>query len=205
LSDVLLYHALPGSLSSRQVLKLKSAQTVEGANVQITLAGANAFINQAKIVQANIAATNGYIHVLDSVLVGRTSIVSQAVANGQLSTLVTALRAANLVNALAAMPSVTVFAPTNTAFNNLPAGALQGLLNNVTALQQVLLYHVLPTAQYANQLVTKKFSRTAQGDVVFVDSDVNGDFFVNGGAIADPDQFASTGVIHVIDNVLIPY
>jgi transforming growth factor-beta-induced protein len=202
---VLLYHALPGSLSSRQVLKLKSAQTVEGANVSITLFGGSAFVNQAKIVQANIAATNGYIHVLDAVLVGRTSIVGQAVANAQLSTLVTALKAANLVGALAAMPSVTVFAPTNTAFNNLPAGALQGLLNNVTALQQVLLYHVLPTAQYANQLAAKKFSHTAQGDVVFVDSDANGDFFVNGGAIADPDQFASTGVIHVIDNVLIPY
>jgi transforming growth factor-beta-induced protein len=209
LTDVLLYHALAGSFSSRQVASLKTAPTVEGSNVQITVAGGSRspqiFVNQAKVIQANIQATNGYIHVLDGVLVGRTSIVSQAAGNAQLTTLVTALQASGLLNALAAMPSVTVFAPTNTAFNNLPSGVLQGLLNNVTALQQVLLYHVLPTAQFANQLVAKQFSKTLQFDVVFVDSDATGNFYVNGGAIAVPDVFASTGVIQVIDNVLIPY
>ncbi len=206
LTDVLLYHVLSKPLTASQLVSLGAAQTTEGADVTVTgTATGKVYINQARVTKADIAASNGYLHVIDSVLVGRVSIVQQALANPSLSTLVTALSKAGLVPAVSALFSATVFAPTNNAFAALPAGTLQNLLNNITALQQVLLYHVVPQQLYANQLVAKQFTNTLQGDVIFVDSDANGNFYVNGGAIAAADQFASTGVIQVIDNVLIPY
>ena len=80
-------------------------------------------------------------------------IVDIAVADGRFTTLVTAVQAAGLVDTLKSEGPFTVFAPTDDAFAALPAGTVEGLLNDIPALTDVLLYHVVPGAVMAADAV----------------------------------------------------
>ncbi len=103
------------------------------------------------MIITDIEASNGVIHVIDSVLLPpveeamqeENSIVDIAISDERFSTLVTALQAAGLAEALQGEGPFTVFAPTNAAFDALPEGALEGLLADPEALSNVLLYHVV--------------------------------------------------------------
>jgi uncharacterized surface protein with fasciclin (FAS1) repeats len=69
LKAVLLYHVVPGSLSATKVVKHSTLATAEGASLTITVKGMDVFVNKAQVTQANIHATNGYIHVINAVLI----------------------------------------------------------------------------------------------------------------------------------------
>ncbi len=69
LKAVLLYHVVTGSVPASKVVTLHSVKTVEGAAVKIRVSGSSVYVNQAKVVQTDIRATNGYIHVIDAVLI----------------------------------------------------------------------------------------------------------------------------------------
>jgi uncharacterized surface protein with fasciclin (FAS1) repeats len=134
------------------------------------------------------------------------TIVDVAASNPDFSTLVTALKAADLVDALKGAGPFTVFAPTNAAFAALPAGALNDLLKpeNKAKLQAVLKYHVIPAKIESAALAGKKLTSpaTLQGGTLAIDatSGVN----VAGAKVVKADVGASNGVIHVIDKVLLP-
>merc|ERR1719487_805297 len=113
-------------------------KTVEGQEVKVTISGKSVKINNADVSTADVEATNGVVHIIDSVLLppgftpphameatdaGKT-IVDLAVGAPDLSTLVTALKAANLVTTLSSKGPFTVFAPTNEAFAKLPKDVL---------------------------------------------------------------------------------
>jgi len=127
-------------------------------------------------------------------------IVDTAVAAGQFETLLAAVKAAGLVEALKGKGPLTVFAPTDDAFAKLPEGMVEELLlaENRDKLRAVLSYHVVS----GRILLGTQVSTTLQGQSLTIKT--NGSFAVNGANVIAPDIVASNGVVHVIDTLLIP-
>jgi uncharacterized surface protein with fasciclin (FAS1) repeats len=133
------------------------------------------------------------------------NIVEIAVGNPDFSTLVAALQAAGLVDALAGEGPFTVFAPTNAAFAALPAGTLDMLLlpENKDKLAAILTYHVVPGKVMAADVVTLTEATSLEGDSIAI-SVSDGAVMVDGANVVATDIEASNGVIHVIDAVILP-
>ena len=130
-------------------------------------------------------------------------IVDTAVAAGQFGTLARALTAADLVSTLKGAGPFTVFAPTDAAFNKIPAATLNGLLANQAQLRQVLLYHVVSGRVMAADVSRMTSANTVQGSPVRIA--VSGSTVrINDATVTQADVAASNGVIHVIDTVLMP-
>lgn len=130
-------------------------------------------------------------------------IVDTAIAAGQFETLATALRAADLIETLKGEGPFTVFAPTDEAFASLPEGTLESLLEDIPALTDILLYHVVSGEVLAADVVDLTTATTVQGSDVTVT--VDGDtVMIDQANIVTTDIIASNGVIHVIDAVILP-
>lgn len=135
---------------------------------------------------------------------GTKTIVELAIATPELSTLVTAVKAAGLVDTLSGPGPFTVFAPTNAAFAKIPKARLAALLADKAALTKVLTYHVLPAKIEAATVVGMKAPakhKTVEGTSVLVSPKPP---MVNKSKIIKTDIEASNGVIHLIDTVLMP-
>jgi uncharacterized surface protein with fasciclin (FAS1) repeats len=130
------------------------------------------------------------------------TIVEIAASNPEFSTLVTALQATGLDQALSATGPFTVFAPTNAAFAALPAGTLDALLADPDALAEILQYHVVAGSVQAADLAGVVSAVTLQGSPVLFD--LSSGVKVNGATVTTADIVGSNGVIHVIDAVLLP-
>lgn len=134
------------------------------------------------------------------------TIVDVAAGNPDFTTLVAALKAADLVDALKGKGPFTVFAPTNAAFAALPAGTLDNLLKpeNKAKLQSILKFHVIPARIESSALAGKKLTSppTLQGGTLPVDGTMG--VKIGGASVVAADVQASNGVIHVIDKVLLP-
>jgi transforming growth factor-beta-induced protein len=143
------------------------------------------------------------IHVIDSVILPGKTIAEVAVADGRFTTLVAALGAANLVETLSGEGPFTVFAPTDDAFAKLPAGTVEGLLADVPALTNILLYHVVSGKVMAEDVVKLTEAATVQGQKVMVKVE-DGKVFINNAQVIITDIVTKNGVIHVIDTVLLP-
>jgi uncharacterized surface protein with fasciclin (FAS1) repeats len=132
------------------------------------------------------------------------NIVAVAQQTPDLSTLVKALSAAGLVETLEEPGPYTVFAPTNQAFEAL-GGTLNTLLEpqNKAELAEILTYHVVPGKLTSSELSDGQKLKTVQGDTLEVRI-ADGEVTVNGAKVVTPDVEASNGIVHVIDEVLIP-
>jgi uncharacterized surface protein with fasciclin (FAS1) repeats len=128
-------------------------------------------------------------------------IVDTAVAAGNFKTLVTALKAADLVSTLQGKGPFTVFAPTDEAFAKMPKADLDALLKDKKKLQAVLTYHVVPGKVMSTDLKPGNVN-TVQGSSVIV-STASG-AMVNNAKVVAADVAADNGVIHAIDTVLMP-
>jgi uncharacterized surface protein with fasciclin (FAS1) repeats len=133
------------------------------------------------------------------------TIVEIAVGNPDFSTLVAALQAAELVDALSGEGPFTVFAPTNEAFAQLPDGTLEMLLlpENKDKLVAILTYHVVPGKVMAADVVTLSEATSLEGDTIAISSSDAG-VMVDGASVVATDIEASNGVIHVINAVILP-
>ena len=133
------------------------------------------------------------------------TVVEIAVGNADFSTLVAALQAAGLVDALSGDGPFTVFAPTNEAFAQLPAGTLDMLLlpENKDKLVAILTYHVVPGKVMAADVVTLTEATSLEGDTIAISAE-DGSVMVDGATVVATDIEASNGVIHVIDAVIMP-
>jgi len=129
-------------------------------------------------------------------------VVDTAVNAGSFSTLVSAIKAAGLVETLKGAGPFTVFAPTDEAFAKLPGGTVEGLLNDVPKLKQILTYHVVAGKVMAADVVKLTTAKTVEGSDVKIDAS-NG-VKINDSTVTTPDVAADNGVIHIIDTVLIP-
>merc|ERR1719183_360770 len=157
LVEVLTYHVVAAEAKSTDLKNGEEIKTVEGGDVKVTLAGSSVKINNADVTKADVLASNGVVHIIDTVLIphwletvalaaptGKT-IVDLAVGTPDLSTLVTALKDAGLVDTLSEKGPFTVFAPTNEAFAKLDKRVLAYLLEpaHVAELKKVLTCHVV--------------------------------------------------------------
>ena len=135
------------------------------------------------------------------------SIVEIAAGNENFTTLVAALQAADLVDALSGEGPFTVFAPTNDAFAALPAGTVDSLLlpENKGQLTAILTYHVVAGEVFAERTPEGTYElETLQGETVEVIVDSHGAVTVDGANVITADVDASNGVIHIIDAVILP-
>ena len=131
------------------------------------------------------------------------NIVAVAQGNADFSTLVAAITAAGLGDALSGEGPFTVFAPTNAAFEALPAGLLEKLLlpENKEVLTKILTYHVVPAKVMAADVAAGDVN-TLEGSAFAITTE--GGVKVNASNVTATDVAASNGVIHVIDAVLVP-
>jgi uncharacterized surface protein with fasciclin (FAS1) repeats len=132
----------------------------------------------------------------------RKDIVDTAISAGSFHTLVTAVKAAGLVDALKSEGPFTVFAPTDEAFAKLPKGTIPALLKDKHKLQEVLKYHVVSGKVTAADVVKLSSAATLQGQPVSI-STCSG-VKINDSKVIKTDILTSNGVIHVIDSVLLP-
>lgn len=135
----------------------------------------------------------------------KADIVDTAMSAGSFGTLVAALKAADLVEALKADGPFTVFAPTDEAFAALPEGTVEDLLKpeNKDKLTAILTYHVVPGKTKSKDLAGQTLSvETLNGAEVAIDG--TDGVTIGGATVVTPDVYASNGVIHVIDTVLLP-
>ncbi len=203
LTEILLYHVVSGEVLAADVMGLSSAETVAGIPVKISVDGDKVMINGAQVVITDVMADNGVIHVIDSVLLPPGDIVDVAVADGRFNTLATALTEAGLVETLKGEGPFTVFAPTDDAFAKLPEGTIEALLADIPALTDILLYHVAAGEYMASDVIEMPVIQTAQGGSLIVQV-MDGKVMINGAEVIITDVFASNGVIHVIDSVVLP-
>ena len=200
LVSILTLHVVPGRLAATDVSSTMHATTVQGTDLLFAADSDGVQVDRAKVVKADIFATNGVIHVIDRVLLPKDVVETAAVA-GQFKTLLAAAKAAGLVEALKAPDAtLTVFAPTDEAFSALPPGTVEDLLRpkNRERLGAILKYHVLPR----RLVLSSQILTTLQGDGVQVRA--GGPARVEEAKVLLADIKATNGVIHVIDQVLLP-
>jgi uncharacterized surface protein with fasciclin (FAS1) repeats len=216
LKELLLYHVVAGKILSGDLKWSQFPMTLQGGYLWVRkLWGGTVMVNNARVISADVLATNGVIHVIDAVLIPKgfalepdpptMDIVDTAIAAGVFNTLVAAVQAAELVDALRSEGPFTVFAPTDDAFAKLPSGLVAALLlpENKSKLQQLLTYHVVAGKILSKDLKFYQRVTTLQGDQVVVIKWF-GNVWVNFARVTTPDVLATNGVIHIINRVLIP-
>ena len=210
LKAVLLYHVVPGTVKAADVVKLTSAKTLEGRSVAIKVADGSVYVDKAKVTTPDVMASNGVIHVIDSVLIPTAApaapaknIVQTAIAAGQFKTLASLLTKAGLAGTLQGTGPFTVFAPTDAAFAKVPKATLAALGKDKAKLRAVLLYHVVKGKVTAAQAMKLHSAKTLNGKSVSIRVSA-GKVLVGGATVTKADIMASNGVIHVVNKVLIP-
>jgi len=224
LVDILTYHVLPEQVLSTDLDLFQAVKTVEGKNVHVTNWGGVVKVGASlksedlkKVTAADNLASNGVAHIIDGVLLPPTppkkpNIVELAQSVADLSTLVAALVAGDLVDTLSTPGPFTVFAPTNAAFGALPAGTLDSLLKpqNKDELVDILTYHVVPAKVLSTDLDLFQAVTTVEGKPLHVQK--WGGVVQVGPSLQSKDlkkvtaadNVASNGVAHIIDGVLLP-
>ncbi len=208
LTDILLYHVAEGKVMAADVVELNNAMTLQGQYVDIAVEDGKVMIDNAQVIITDIEASNGVIHVIDAVILPESrDIVDIAVEDGRFTTLVAAVQAAGLVDTLKSEGPFTVFAPTDDAFAALPAGTVEGLLADIPALTNILLYHVVPGKVMAADVVGldgQSAGTALEGQSIDIKLDMSNVYLNENVKVIITDIETSNGVIHVIDAVLLP-
>lgn len=228
LADILLYHVVAGAFDAASVIELVGdadyalVDTLNGTPLKVSVDMGNVYINDAMVVMPDVMASNGIIHVVDSVIMPPSKTIAEIVIDAasaeegaEFTTLLAAVAQAGLAEALSGEGPFTVFAPTDAAF----AAALEAL--NISAedllasegLAGILLYHVVGGEEplYSNDVAAALAEageeglkvETLNGASFTVTADDEG-IYVDGAKIIMTDIMASNGVIHVIDAVILP-
>jgi uncharacterized surface protein with fasciclin (FAS1) repeats len=228
LTSILLYHVVEGEFNAEAVIELVGdadyvlVDTLAGIPVKVSVDMGSVYINDAMVALPDVEASNGIIHVVDSVIMPPSQTITDIVVesagmeeDAEFTVLLAAVQQAELAEALAGEGPFTVFAPTDAAF----AAALEAL--GITAedllasedLAGILLYHVVSgkEALYSNDVAAALADAGEEGIMVetmngasfTVTADEDG-IYVDGAQIIMTDILASNGVIHVIDAVILP-
>ncbi|WP_299108108.1 fasciclin domain-containing protein [uncultured Tenacibaculum sp.] len=218
LKSVLLYHVVTTKNASSSLSNGQQIPTLNGASLVVDLSSGvkiNTVSGQsASVIDADIDSSNGIVHVINEVLLPvelPKDITDLAIGTADLSILVEALKKANLVSALQAEGSFTVFAPTNQAFQNLldsnpDWNSLDDIPTDV--LTNVLLFHVLGKGVESEGLSDTYVKTLAKGpndEMLSLQVEVTGGIEFNGDAKpVMVDNMASNGIVHIIDKVMLP-
>lgn len=205
LSDILLYHVISGSVSSGEV-KAGDVKTQQGTDVKFSVDNGNIKVNDSKVISPfDVVASNGIIHTVDAVLVPESiaqfvnTLLEPAYFNVGFTTLIEAAVKADLVNTLLTTPNLTVFAPTNDAFK---ASGIVVKDTEKDKLVSVLKYHVVGAKVLSKDIPAN--AETLKGDDIYFSKVTSGNFINGDITITAVDIESGTGVVHVIDKVLVP-
>ncbi|MBK8172466.1 MAG: fasciclin domain-containing protein [Sandaracinaceae bacterium] len=204
LTGILSYHALDSVVPSTAITAgpvdtLSTFSIILGTTGGVTINGGNSVAGGANVVTADIAASNGIIHVIDRVLMPPT--VADLARYAGLTSLHDAVVAAALDDELSATGPFTVFAPTNAAFAELSA------VPTGEALVNVLLYHVVSGSVASSAVPAKaaSLSMNQYGDPLTLLFNTASGVSINGSVnVVIADVHATNGIVHVVDEVLLP-
>ena len=205
LTNILLYHVLGTEVVSTALTNGQIETPLFTARtLKVTIDGTNVYINQAQVNAADLQADNGVVHSIGSVLLPVLTVADVAIGSPVHSSLVTAVIEARLLPALTnPLASLTVFAPTNTAFDNLATALgtnIAGILAN-PELADILLYHVVGSEVLSTALMNGPVV-TLNGQSVIVN--LMSGVMINTANVIAADLQADNGVVHVLDAVLVP-
>jgi uncharacterized surface protein with fasciclin (FAS1) repeats len=205
LTSILTYHVISGSVMSADLTDGMRVETVNGKYITIEIEDGNVYVDDAMVTTVDIECSNGVIHVLDAVIVPKDNIVETAIANEDFETLATAVVAAGLDGTLSdESAEFTVFAPTDDAFAALDPVFLTNLVENDTAtLTSILTYHVISGSVMSADLTDGMRVATVEGSTINITIE-DGKVFINDAQVIQADIECSNGVIHVIDQVIVP-
>jgi uncharacterized surface protein with fasciclin (FAS1) repeats len=222
LEKVLGFHVVPAVAFSRDLAATNSFTTLSGQTITVTRSGSTVSVTDqvgrvAQVVAADIAIANGVVHVINGVMLPDLMLpnVVQAATAAGLTTLLDAVTAGNLGGALLNAPAITVFAPSNAAFNaaltTFGAANLNQLvakIGGIANLQTVLGFHVVPAVAFSTDLAATNTFTTLAGQQLTVTSGASGvtvrDALGNTANVTTANVAIQNGVVHVIDRVLLP-
>jgi uncharacterized surface protein with fasciclin (FAS1) repeats len=212
LINILTYHVVGGkALRAANILALNppyELKMLNGLSTQINVDFGKVIVSNATVIQADVFASNGVIHAIDTVLLP-PDVVEIAVADGRFKTLVVALTAAGLVAPLKRPGRLTVFAPTDAAFAKLPPGTIDDLLKpeNKPKLIKILTYHVHDgIALTAAEILQRNppFQIIMSNGLLAQITEYAGNIKINDATVIVADVLGTNGIIHAIDTVLLP-
>ncbi|RNC80077.1 MAG: fasciclin domain-containing protein [Balneola sp.] len=206
LAEILQYHVLSGEVFAANLQAEQSPASLTEESIFVTKSGEEVSVNQASVVTADVDVTNGVIHAIDQVILPDAygTVVDAAAKRYFFSTLVEQVINAELADDLSnTSASFTLFAPTNEAFAKLPEGLLTSLTKE--QLIEILSYHVIPAEVKAGDLSAEQAPEALAGGEVFVTKSEVGTVMVNANAeVIEADVDVNNGVIHAINEVILP-
>jgi len=216
MKDALQYHIVPGkAINSDEAVAIVGSLLAmsNGDDVSVTHDGSNFYINNAEVIVMDVKASNGVIHVIDTVLSppviepSALNIVETIVEKNTYNILNDALVATGVADTLSNTDrTFTLLAPTDEAFSKLPDGRLESLMADTDLLKNMLLYHVIEdeavdaTTAMSLSGQTKNMANGAEVAMYLI----QGQLKFNSAAVTSTDLSASNGIIHTLDSVLMP-
>ncbi|CAC5405211.1 unnamed protein product [Mytilus coruscus] len=211
LSTILLYHLTNAVIRSTDAQNELTVESVAGLKIRFNIYqhrhNKTVTVEGSKISKFDLNASNGIIHVIDKVMIPPTGgIVDLVSGNKDLSTLLALCKRANITGIIQSDP-LTVFAPTNAAFDRLTSNVLSQIHDDTTKLKELLEYHLVPHTEYSLGLYNKEYLRTLDKKSALLRLSVSekGVSVDSHTHVIKPDITATNGVVHVIDRVLLPY
>ena len=201
LATVLTHHVVAGAISPEQLVA-GELTTVAGTTLTVTEVDGKFYV-EGNEVGAGVEATNGYVYVMSEVLVPALGdIIDVATTLPGFATLAELVTRADLIDTLKGDGPFTVFAPVDSAFDDLPTATLNAVLSDKALLTTVLTYHVVAGALTTDMLEEGTLTTVAGVDLTITKQ--NGVTYVDGNPILVQNVRATNGVIHVIGAVLVP-
>ena len=204
LTNILKHHVVADSVMSTMLSNNQVVTTLLGTDITVTINANGVFIDNAQVIVADLVADNGVVHVIDAVLLppAPSNSIYDIVSNSaDHTTLKAAINACALDGTLSGPGQYTLFAPTDAAFDLLPAGTVAALLNDIPQLTDILLHHVVGDSVMSGMLTNGQVISTLNGTVTIT---VNNGILVDNAMVTVADIVADNGVVHVIDAVLLP-
>ena len=231
LKQAMLHHMLLSKWQTNVIGGWDVAHSLLGKQIEVRVqSGGVLILDEARVINGDVVADNGVLHVVNGVLIPPTGAYnsnlhqSQGSASGssaestinnatgtlyeilitdtRFSTLVSAVKDAGLTQMLDKNGPFTLFAPTNAAFEALPAGMVDALLADQTAVRQLILFHMAQGRHDAERVESLQALRMALGKSAEIELR-NGNLFIDGARITIEDIEAENGIIHVINAVMV--
>lgn len=208
--EIITFHLASGTFLSANLPEQTDLETVQGELILVQASNGVVINGSANVVDADLVAVNGVIHGINEVLLpsdlrkalGLTNLVDVAEEAGAFETLLGAVDATELRTTLQFLGPFTVFAPNDDAFGALPPGTIEDFTTD--QLRNILLYHSIGAVVESTDLEPQQTVSSSTGEELYITL-TNGSVIVNGSAsVVAADITATNGVIHVIDEVLIP-
>ena len=203
LEDVLAYHVAGGQALSTNLSNEQVIRTLLDKNIKVTINNGDVFINDAKVIVADIITDNGVVHVIDAVLLPKTTVVDIINNSEEHFVLSSILSLTGLDDALSGNGPFTVFAPTDDAFEAIPEDVLAAIVADESILTSILTYHAIGAKALSSELSDGQEIVTLNGAKVKITINNDG-VFVNDAKVTLVDLVADNGVVHVINAVLLP-